>query len=127
VNLSLPPKILAPMARALSEQELFRREALTELRKLGIEPFPAAEYITTHTSKQVLTEFKDDEDYGEVVMAGRIMTKRIMGKASFACYWPILPARFSCTSTVMYCAPEMIKHCTIPYSKNCWILVILLA
>jgi lysyl-tRNA synthetase class 2 len=72
------------MARALSEQELFRREALTELRKLGIEPFPAAEYITTHTSKQVLTEFKDDEDYGEVVMAGRIMTKRIMGKASFA-------------------------------------------
>ena len=72
------------MARVLSEQEQFRREALTELRALGIEPFPAAEYTVSHTSKQILANFKDGEDYGEVSLAGRIMTKRIMGKASFA-------------------------------------------
>ena len=72
------------MARVLSEQEQFRREALTELRALGINPFPAAEYPVTHTSKQILASFKDGEDFGEVCLAGRIMTKRIMGKASFA-------------------------------------------
>ena len=72
------------MARVLSEQEQFRREALKELRSLGIDPFPAAEYRVTHTSTQILTNFKDGEDYGEVNLAGRIMTKRIMGKASFA-------------------------------------------
>lgn len=79
------PKILfSHMARVLSEQEFFRREALSELRSLGIEPYPAAEYTVTTTSKKIHATFTDGVDLGEVRLAGRIMTKRIMGKASFA-------------------------------------------
>jgi lysyl-tRNA synthetase class 2 len=68
---------------ALSEQEILRREALTELRNLGIEPYPAAEFITTAYSSEILTDFEKYEGK-EVVLAGRLMGKRIMGKASFA-------------------------------------------
>ncbi|MFV8268355.1 lysine--tRNA ligase [Flavobacterium sp. GT2N3] len=68
---------------ALSEQETLRREALTELRNLGIEPYPAAEFTTTAYSSEILTDF-EKYDGKEVVLAGRLMGKRIMGKASFA-------------------------------------------
>ena len=68
---------------ALSEQEILRREALTELRNLGIEPYPAAEYITTAYSSELLADF-EKYDGKEVILAGRLMGKRIMGKASFA-------------------------------------------
>ncbi|RTY80550.1 lysine--tRNA ligase [Flavobacterium sp. GSP27] len=68
---------------ALSEQEILRREALTELRNLGIEPYPAAEFITTAYSSEILADFAKYEGK-EVVLAGRLMGKRIMGKASFA-------------------------------------------
>ncbi len=68
---------------ALSEQEILRREALTELRNLGIEPYPAAEFVTTTYSKEILADFEKYEGK-EVVLAGRLMGKRIMGKASFA-------------------------------------------
>jgi lysyl-tRNA synthetase class 2 len=68
---------------ALSEQEILRREALTELRNLGIEPYPAAEFITTAYSSEILADF-DKYEGKEVVLAGRLMGKRIMGKASFA-------------------------------------------
>lgn len=68
---------------ALSEQEILRREALTELRNLGIEPYPAAEFITTAYSSEILADFEKFEGK-EVVLAGRLMGKRIMGKASFA-------------------------------------------
>lgn len=68
---------------ALSEQEILRREALSELRNLGIEPYPAAEFITTAYSKEILADFEKFEGK-EVVLAGRLMGKRIMGKASFA-------------------------------------------
>ena len=68
---------------ALSEQEILRREALTELRNLGIEPYPAAEYITTAYSSEILADF-EKYDGKEVILAGRLMGKRIMGKASFA-------------------------------------------
>ena len=68
---------------ALSEQEILRREALTELRNLGIEPYPAAEFITTAYSSEILADFEKFEGK-EVVIAGRLMGKRIMGKASFA-------------------------------------------
>ena len=67
----------------LSEQEILRREALTELRNLGIEPYPAAEFITTAYSSEILADFEKYEGK-EVVLAGRLMGKRIMGKASFA-------------------------------------------
>jgi lysyl-tRNA synthetase class 2 len=68
---------------ALSEQEILRREALTELRNLGIEPYPAQEFVTTAYSKDILENFEQYEGK-EVVLAGRLMGKRIMGKASFA-------------------------------------------
>jgi lysyl-tRNA synthetase class 2 len=68
---------------ALSEQEILRREALTQLRELGIDPYPANEFITTAYSSEILADFEKYEGK-EVVLAGRLMGKRIMGKASFA-------------------------------------------
>lgn len=69
----------------LSEQEQFRRKALNELRDLGIEPFPAAEYSVNVTSKEIKENFKKDESsFQDISIAGRLMGKRIMGKASFA-------------------------------------------
>lgn len=68
---------------ALSEQEILRREALTELRNLGVEPYPANEFVTTAYSTEILENFEKFEGK-EVVLAGRLMGKRIMGKASFA-------------------------------------------
>ena len=68
---------------ALSEQEILRREALTQLRNLGIEPYPASEFITTAYSSEILADFEKFEGK-EVILAGRLMGKRIMGKASFA-------------------------------------------
>ena len=67
----------------LSEQEIVRRQSLEELRKLGINPYPAAEYPTNAYSEDIRTEFKDEEKR-EVCIAGRMMSRRIMGKASFA-------------------------------------------
>jgi lysyl-tRNA synthetase class 2 len=68
---------------ALSEQEILRREALQELRNLGINPYPADEFVTTALSNEILANFEKFE-CKEVVLAGRLMGKRIMGKASFA-------------------------------------------
>ena len=67
----------------LSEQEIVRRQSLEELRKLGINPYPAAEYPTNAYSEDIRNEFKEDEKR-EVCIAGRMMSRRIMGKASFA-------------------------------------------
>ena len=65
----------------LTEQERIRRESLVELRKLGIEPYPAAAFGVTHRSRALASSF----DNGlQVTLAGRLMTRRIMGKASFA-------------------------------------------
>ena len=68
---------------ALSEQEILRREALQELRNLGIDPYPANEFVTTAFSSEILANFEKFEGK-DVVLAGRLMGKRIMGKASFA-------------------------------------------
>ena len=67
----------------LSEQEIVRRESLAELRNLGIEPYPAAEYPTNAFSVDILNEFKDEDEPREVCIAGRMMSRRVMGKASF--------------------------------------------
>ena len=67
----------------LSEQEIVRREALAELRNMGIEPYPAAEYPTNAFSTDIIAEFKDEEEPRQVCIAGRMMSRRIMGKASF--------------------------------------------
>ena len=68
----------------LSEQEIVRRQALQELRNMGIDPYPAAEYPTNAFSTEIKEWFKDDEPQREVCIAGRLMGKRVMGKASFA-------------------------------------------
>jgi lysyl-tRNA synthetase class 2 len=67
----------------LSEQEIFRRNSLEDLRNRGIEPYPAAEYPVTAYSVSVREGFRDDEPRRTVCMAGRMMSRRIMGKASF--------------------------------------------
>jgi Lysyl-tRNA synthetase (class II) len=67
----------------LSEQEQLRRESLNGLRALGIEPYPAAAYQVTALSDNIKSTFQDDAPQREVTIAGRIMSRRIMGKASF--------------------------------------------
>ena len=67
----------------LSEQEIGRRESLQELRNMGINPYPAAEYPTNAFSTDILQEFQDDAPQREVCIAGRMMSRRVMGKASF--------------------------------------------
>ena len=67
----------------LSEQEIGRRQSLQELREMGIDPYPAAEFPTNAYSTDIKEQFKEDEQR-EVVIAGRMMGRRVMGKASFA-------------------------------------------
>ena len=67
----------------LSEQEIVRRNSLDELRKMGIEPYPAAEYVVTGHTDEIKETFRDDAPARQVSIAGRIMSRRIMGKASF--------------------------------------------
>jgi len=66
----------------LTEQEIVRRESLKRLRELGINPYPAAQYKTTHHIKKLLNNFEVLQGQ-DVVVAGRMMSRRIMGKASF--------------------------------------------
>ena len=71
----------------LSEQEILRREALKELINLGINPYPAPEFKVTANTKDILDRFSDDnlpEDLKDISIAGRMMSRRIMGNASFA-------------------------------------------
>jgi len=67
----------------LSEQEILRRQSLDELRQMGINPYPAAQYPTNAFSTEIRESFKDDEPSHEVCIAGRMMSRRVMGKASF--------------------------------------------
>lgn len=67
----------------LSEQEIIRRNSMNELRAMGIEPYPAAEYVTNAFSTDIKEEFKDDAEPRQVSVAGRMMSRRVMGKASF--------------------------------------------
>ena len=67
----------------LSEQEIVRRNSLAELRKMGIEPYPAAEFKVTGHTKEIKENFTDEGEQRNVSIAGRIMSRRIMGKASF--------------------------------------------
>lgn len=69
------------MIQNLSPEEIVRREALQKLRDRGIDPFPAAEFVTTSTAHDVLSNYEEGR---EVVLAGRLLNMRDMGKASFA-------------------------------------------
>ncbi len=78
------PKVLGPNGRELSEQEIGRRASMQALRDRGIEPYPAALYPVDAKSVEIKENFRDDEEpKREVCIAGRIMSRRIMGKASF--------------------------------------------
>ena len=67
----------------LSEQEIGRRQSLQELREMGIDPYPAAEYPTNAFSADIKENFNDDDEPRQVCIAGRMMSRRVMGKASF--------------------------------------------
>ena len=71
------------MKRPLSEQEIVRRKSLQQLNDLGVEPYPAAMFEVNATSKQIKANYKKGDNL-EVLLAGRLMSRRIMGKASFA-------------------------------------------
>ncbi len=73
----------------MSEQEIVRREALEEIRKLGINPYPSQTFVVTNYSTDIKANYKHDEDeskrnFQDISIAGRMMTRRIMGKAAFA-------------------------------------------
>ncbi|MBI1184512.1 lysine--tRNA ligase [bacterium] len=72
------------MSQHLSEQEIQRRKDLQELIDLGIEPYPAALYPVNATAKEINEQYNDEEkNFQEVCVAGRLMSRRIIGKASF--------------------------------------------
>jgi lysyl-tRNA synthetase class 2 len=71
------------MTRELSEQEKVRRESLQKLREVGVEPYPSEMFDVNMTSKQIKDSYKDGDELN-VIIAGRLMSRRIMGKASFA-------------------------------------------
>ena len=81
----LPPNTYKDMnVLELSEQEIGRRESLQELRQMGINPYPAAEYPTNAFSTEIRDNFRDEDEPRQVCIAGRMMSRRVMGKASFA-------------------------------------------
>lgn len=67
----------------LSEQEIVRRGSLEQLRKMNIDPYPAAAYPVNGYAEEIKANFNDDAQPRQVTIAGRIMSRRIMGKASF--------------------------------------------
>ncbi|MBQ4277999.1 MAG: lysine--tRNA ligase, partial [Bacteroidaceae bacterium] len=71
------------MATELNEQEIQRRQNLQAIRDMGINPYPAAEYPTDAYSTDIIDAFNDDDEPRNVCIAGRMMSRRIMGKASF--------------------------------------------
>ncbi len=67
----------------LSDQEIARRNSLDEIRQMGINPYPAAEYVVTAHAQEIQDQYQDEAPHWEVSIAGRVMSRRIMGKASF--------------------------------------------
>jgi lysyl-tRNA synthetase class 2 len=73
-----------PMMHAISEQELVRRQKKQDLEKLGIDPYPAATFLNNASAQQVVTNYHNNPDhFQKVSLAGRMMSRRIMGAASF--------------------------------------------
>lgn len=68
----------------ISEQEMIRRESLAKMREMGIDPYPAAMYSVSATAAQIEAEYSPEKgNFAEIRIAGRIMSRRIMGSASF--------------------------------------------
>ena len=102
----------------LSEQEIIRRNSLNELRAMGIDPYPAAEYVTNAFSTDIKAEFKDEDEPRQVSVAGRIMSRRVMGKASFI-ELQDSKGRIRCTSPATTSVREKTRNCTTLYSNAC--------
>ena len=114
---------------ALTEQEIIRRNSLKELRNLGIDPYPAAEYPVNVTAKEIHENFLNDNKlYQEVSLAGRIMSRRIMGAASFAELKDptgrMNQEEYRSTCGVMIFVKERTKHYITQFLKGLLILVI---
>ena len=72
------------MTTELNEQEIQRRQNMQAMKEMGINPYPAAEYPTNAFSTDIVAEFSDEAtELRQVCIAGRMMSRRIMGKASF--------------------------------------------
>ena len=102
----------------LSEQEIGRRESLQQLREMGINPYPAAEFPTNAFSTEIVESFQDDAEPREVCIAGRMMGRRVMGKASFV-ELQDSKGRIQCISRVMTSALATTRSYTIPFSRSC--------
>ena len=89
---------------------------MEQLRQMGIEPYPAAEYVTNAFSKEIKENFKDDAEPRPVSIAGRIMSRRIMGKASFM---ELQDSEYRFISLVTTFARKKIKICITLFSRNC--------
>lgn len=109
----------------LSEQEVIRRNSMEQLRSIGVEPYPAAEYVTNAYSNEIKASFKDDADRRPVQIAGRIMSRRIMGKASFM-ELQDSEGRIQVYITRDDICPGKTKSYTTPYLKSYSTLVTLL-
>ena len=69
----------------LSEQEIVRRNSMQKMKEMGINPYPAAEFPVNVSTSEIRENYKPElNNYQEVILAGRLMSRRIMGKASFA-------------------------------------------
>ena len=98
----------------LSEQEVVRREKLTRLRELGINPYPADLFPVDANSKQIKNNFEEGK---QVTIAGRLMVINIQGKASFG-QFKTAKGEFKYISTEMKFVLEKINLCTILFLKN---------
>jgi lysyl-tRNA synthetase class II len=114
------------MSEQLSELEIQRRQSLEELINLGINPYPAELFPVSVSAKEVNEKFvKDSGDYQEVSIAGRIMTRRIMGM-QLLLFFKIQVIVYRYIYVAMIFVRAKTKHFTIRYLRNYLISVILL-
>ena len=105
----------------LSEQEQIRRNSLAQLRELGIDPYPAARYEVTATAAQIAAEYSPEkQNFSDISIAGRILSRRIMGSASFFEACRTIRARYRSTSSATKCAETIPKRrSTTRSSRSC--------
>jgi lysyl-tRNA synthetase class 2 len=109
----------------LNEQERNRRDSLTAMRQLGIEPYPAEAFDVNTNTREIKSDYKQElGNFKDVKIAGRIMSRRIMGAAAF------IELQDEQGKIQVYIKRDeicqgMIKLSTILFSRNCLILVIL--
>ena len=102
------------MTTELNEQEIQRRQNMQAMKEMGINPYPAAEYPTNAFSTDIVAEFSDEAtELRQVCIAGRMMSRRIMGKASF------IELKDSKGRATTY-ARRRTRICTTWYLRSCW-------